>query len=80
MSPLTLVIGNKNYSSRSLRPWLVLRQAGIAFEEVRIPLYVPGSEIELAKWSSSGKVPALREWVADTQAEAGRIKKFDFHE
>jgi glutathione S-transferase len=36
---LTLVIGKKNYSSWSMRPWLVLRQAGIPFEEVRIPLY-----------------------------------------
>jgi glutathione S-transferase len=61
MPPLTLVIGNKNYSSWSLRPWLVLRQAGIPFEEVRIPLYVPGSEIDLAKWSPSGKVPALHD-------------------
>lgn len=49
MPPLTLVIGNKNYSSWSLRPWLVLRQAGIPFEEVRIPLYRPGSEAELAR-------------------------------
>ena len=63
MTPLTftLVIGNKNYSSWSMRPWLVLRQAGIPFEEVRIPLYAPGSEIELAKWSPSGKVPALHD-------------------
>ena len=37
---LTLVIGNKNYSSWSLRPWLVLKQAGIPFTEVCIPLYV----------------------------------------
>ncbi len=61
MSSLTLVIGNKNYSSWSLRPWLLLRQTGIPFEEVRIPLYQPGSGIELAKWSPSGKVPALHD-------------------
>lgn len=61
MSPLTLIIGNKNYSSWSMRPWLLLRQAGIPFDEVRIPLYVPGSEIDLAKWSPSGKVPALHD-------------------
>ena len=61
MTPPTLVIGNKNYSSWSMRPWLVLRQAGIPFEEVRIPLCVPGSEIDLAKWSPSGKVPALHD-------------------
>lgn len=61
MSILTLAIGNKNYSSWSLRPWLVLRQAGIPFEEVRIPLYCPGSDAALAKWSPSGKVPTLRD-------------------
>lgn len=58
---LTLVIGNKNYSSWSMRPWLLMRQTGIPFEEIRIPLYVPGSEIELAKWSPSSKVPALHD-------------------
>lgn len=61
MSALTLFIGNKNYSSWSMRPWLLLREAGIPFETVRIPLYVPGSEIALAKWSPSGKVPALHD-------------------
>lgn len=61
MTPLTLIIGNKNYSSWSLRPWLVLRQAGIPFEEVRIPLYGPESAILLTAWSPSGKVPALHD-------------------
>ncbi len=61
MPSLTLVIGNKNYSSWSLRPWLLLRHAGIPFEEVRIPLYQPGSTEALATWSPSGKVPALHE-------------------
>ena len=61
MPRLTLVIGNKNYSSWSLRPWLLLRQAGIPFEEVRIPLYAPGSTEALATWSPSGKVPALHD-------------------
>jgi glutathione S-transferase len=55
------VIGNKNYSSWSMRPWLVLRQAGIPFEEVYIPLYRPDSAAALAQWSPSGKVPALRD-------------------
>lgn len=58
---LTLVIGNKNYSSWSLRPWLVLRQAGIPFEEVRVPLYTPESLVELGRWSPSGLVPLLRD-------------------
>ena len=56
---LTLVIGNKNYSSWSLRPWLLLRQAQIPFEEVRIPLYTPTSKAEIRRYSPSGKVPAL---------------------
>ena len=61
MTPLTLIIGNKNYSSWSLRPWLVLRQAGIPFDEVRILLYRPESVAELAAWSPSGKVPTLHD-------------------
>ena len=39
---LTLVIGNKNYSSWSLRPWIAMMAAQIPFEEVLIPLYEPG--------------------------------------
>ncbi|HEY0721707.1 MAG TPA: glutathione S-transferase family protein [Gammaproteobacteria bacterium] len=61
MSALTLVIGNKNYSSWSMRPWLVLRQAGIPFEELRIPLYTPDTSAALARWSPSGKVPVLHD-------------------
>jgi len=61
MTALTLVIGNKNYSSWSMRPWLLLRQAGIPFAEVRIPLYLPESAAPLAAWSPSGKVPALHD-------------------
>ena len=56
---LTLVIGNKAYSSWSLRPWLLLAQSGVDFEEVRIPLYRDDSPASLARWSPSGKVPVL---------------------
>ncbi len=41
MSTLTLVIGNKNYSSWSLRPWLLLRHMGVAFSEIRVALSLP---------------------------------------
>ena len=61
MSRLTLAIGNKNYSSWSLRPWLAMRQAKLDFDEVRIPLYGPGSAEALARWSHSGKVPSLHD-------------------
>ena len=59
MPDLTLVIGNKNYSSWSLRPWLILKQAGIPFREVRIPLYGTDTKLQILKYSPSGKVPVL---------------------
>jgi glutathione S-transferase len=59
MSKLALVIGNKKYSSWSLRPWILLRHAGAAFEETRIPLYRPESKESLLRYSPTGKVPLL---------------------
>jgi glutathione S-transferase len=59
VSDYTLVIGNKNYSSWSLRPWLLMRQAGLAFGEVRIPLYTPESQAQIRTHSPSGRVPCL---------------------
>lgn len=57
---LTLVIGNKNYSSWSMRPWLALKAAGIAFEEVLIPLYTGDADKQrILSVSASGKVPVL---------------------
>lgn len=56
---LTLVIGSRNTSSWSLRPWLALRQGGVPFEEVVIALRRPDSAALLAQWSPSGKVPVL---------------------
>lgn len=58
MNP-TLVIGNKNYSSWSLRPWLFLKHHGIPFEEIRIPLYREDSQARIAAHSPAGKVPVL---------------------
>jgi glutathione S-transferase len=59
MAEFTIYIGNKNYSSWSLRGWLMLKQAGVAFDEVVIPLYESGSRAEILRHSASGKVPAL---------------------
>ena len=56
----TLVIGDKNYSSWSLRPWLSLKASGIPFREERIRLRQPESKAEIFKRSPSGKVPALK--------------------
>ena len=61
MPATTLIIGNKNYSSWSLRPWLLLKQAGIPFTEIRIPLYTPDSKTELLQHSPAGKVPVLHD-------------------
>ena len=60
MDKLELVIGNKVYSSWSLRPWLALKHAGVAFSEIRISLYVPGSKKEMLRHAGSGKVPILK--------------------
>ncbi|MEO8203409.1 MAG: glutathione S-transferase family protein [Betaproteobacteria bacterium] len=56
---MKLVVGNKNYSSWSLRPWLAMKVAGIAFSEERIPLYGPGSKEQILAYSPAGKVPCL---------------------
>jgi glutathione S-transferase len=57
---LTLVIGNRNYSSWSLRAWLFMKRSGVAFEEIVIPLDVPASRAQLDRYSPSGRVPVLR--------------------
>ena len=57
---LKLVIGNKNYSSWSMRPWLAMRASGIAFEEIFIPLYTDQADKDrILRFSRAGKVPAL---------------------
>ncbi|MFI5314565.1 MAG: glutathione S-transferase family protein [Myxococcota bacterium] len=79
---MALMIGNKNYSSWSLRPWLALRQSGLEFEEVRVALGSPEFADRVRPWSPAGKVPVLRhenvyvwdslaicEYLADSFAE-----------
>jgi len=61
MPNLVLVIGNKAYSSWSLRPWLLMRQAGIAFEELRLSLYTEGAKQKILQYSPTGKVPVLKD-------------------
>ena len=59
ISALTLVIGNKTYSSWSLRPWLLLRHLGAAFQEICVPLHAPDTATQIARYSPSGRVPVL---------------------
>ena len=56
---MKLVIGNKNYSSWSLRPWLLMSHAGIPFEEVPVRLFTPSFAEEIGRYAPANKVPAL---------------------
>jgi len=60
MAEMTLCIGNKNYSSWSLRAWLVLKATTVAFEEVVIPLDQPTTRETILKYSPSGRLPVLK--------------------
>lgn len=61
MTRPVLVIGNRNYSSWSLRPWLLLRQFGVEFDEVVLALDTPEFAAQALRHSPTGKVPALRD-------------------
>lgn len=61
MSKLKLVIGNKNYSTWSLRPWFFLKQLGIEFEEEMVWLFEDDMEEKLEPYFSNAKVPVLVE-------------------
>ncbi|HXP12269.1 MAG TPA: glutathione S-transferase family protein [Stellaceae bacterium] len=60
MADFTIYIANKNYSSWSLRAWLMLKRAGVSFHEVMIPLRQPDTRSEIMRHSPSGRVPALK--------------------
>jgi glutathione S-transferase len=84
MTKATLIIGNKNYSSWSLRGWLAVKQAGIDFDEVMVDLGARDYKDQLQSHSKAGKVPvlihngleiwdslAIIEYLADIRPEAG---------
>ncbi len=84
MADFTLVIGNKNYSSWSLRGWLMAKIAGIEFDEIVVPLDRPETQAAIRKHSPSGRVPvllhrglavweslAIAEYLNDLKPEAG---------
>ena len=71
MAALTLVIGNKNYSSWSMRPWVLLRELAIPFEERKLRFHSEEWAREIGRWSPSGMVPVLwrgKDAVWDTLA------------
>ena len=69
----TLVIGNKNYSSWSLRPWLLMTEAGIPFDEVRLSLFTPSFREQIGRYTPTGRVPVL----VDTEADAAGLAIWD---
>ncbi|MCG8505861.1 MAG: glutathione S-transferase, partial [Sphingomonadales bacterium] len=84
MAELTLVIGNKNYSSWSMRAGVAANASGLAFEEVVLPLDTPEFRDRIGDYSPSGKVPllihgdmrvwdslAIIEYLAELAPEAG---------
>jgi glutathione S-transferase len=84
MADFTIYIGNKNYSSWSLRGWLMLKQSGAKFDEVVVPLRETNTRTTILRHSPSGRVPALQhgdfvvweslaigEYLADRFPEAG---------
>lgn len=56
---LTLIIGNRNYSSWSLRAWWYMRRSGLSFETVRIPMFTDEWQQQVARYSPAGRVPVL---------------------
>ncbi|MGQ9425265.1 glutathione S-transferase family protein [Gilvimarinus sp. F26214L] len=58
---MKLIIGNKNYSSWSLRAWLLLTYHKLGFEEIRIPLDQPTTRDQIARYSKAGRVPVLHD-------------------
>ena len=65
MSDIQLIIGNKNYSSWSLRAWLGMKHMGVDFEEILVPLDMPDTEQNLARYASDNRVPVVK--VGDHQ-------------
>ena len=63
MAALTLVIGNKNYSFWSMRPWVLMKELGIAFEEKKLRFHSNEWDAEIERWSPSRLVPVL--WRGD---------------
>ena len=61
MGELTIVIGNKNYSSWSMRAWLALKAAGLSFREIHVGLHQDDARRQIMAHSPSGKVPVLRD-------------------
>ena len=74
MGKLHLVIGNKNYSSWSLRPWIAMTMAGIPFKETMVLLDRPDTRRKIAAHSPSGRVPVLKDGKLAIRASLARLE------
>ena len=72
----TLVIGDKNFSSWSLRPWLALKQCGIQFAEERVRLRQPDSKATILRWAAQGVLPRP---VIVHGGRRGRLARWPLH-
>jgi glutathione S-transferase len=61
MSELHLIIGNKNYSSWSLRPWILMTHLGLTFRETILPLDTPQFKEQISRYGPTGRVPVLQD-------------------
>jgi len=60
MAQYTLIVGTKDWSSWSLRPWLALRAIGVSFEEIVVPLRQNGTTDAIRQYSPAGRLPILK--------------------
>ena len=88
MPALHLITANRNYSSWSLRPWLLLRKLGVEFEDTRVLLQTDDFKQQIAHYSPAGKVPvlldgelaiwdslAIMEYLAEAYPQVWKIKR-----
>ena len=60
MSDFHLIVGNRKYSSWSLRPWILMQHLGVQFRETMVPLDTPQFKDQIARYSPAGRVPVLQ--------------------
>ncbi len=90
MKDFTLIIGNKNYSSWSLRPWILMKHLGIDFDEIVVLLNQDETDEKLSAYFSSNKVPvlihkelqlwdslAICEYLAELYPQQGLLEGFE---
>ena len=76
MAGLTLVIGNKNYSSWSMRPWVLMKQLAIPFEEKKLRFHTTEWDAEIERWSPSRLVRGVFIAVVHGESDKNDDQRF----